>query len=195
MQVLEVVQDGNNYQDARCPGFDQLRTEQWDLDGTPRAETWSPVELVVRNPSARKTHFLTWAGNNFVLTASQLDDPEFGPILRASGELLTVTIDGNEAKLLNVMPTCECIAYDECEWSFWEGKRDRLLKTKFDPSKVPQGKIFKVSYGPAQMFIAHFPGECRSDDFKTIYDRRKCKGLRFRLLWDSNDSNALVVEF
>ncbi|MFM2142760.1 MAG: hypothetical protein RLZZ476_1304 [Verrucomicrobiota bacterium] len=195
MQVLEVIQDGNNYQDARCPGFDQLRTEQWDLDGTTRSAAWSPVQLVVRNPKARKTHFLTWAGNKFVLTAEQLDDPEFGPILIRSGELLPITIDDKEAKLLNVIPKTDCVDDQKSLWRDNGGTRKRLMKVYFLPDKVPKGKFFKLMHGPAQMFIAHFPGENRLDDFKAIYDRRKCKGLRFRLLWDSDDPSAPVVEF
>jgi hypothetical protein len=131
MQVLEVVQDGNNYQDARCPGFKQLRTEQWDLDGTPRAGTWSPVELVIRNPSARKADFLTWAGNKFVLTSQQLDDPEFGPILKRSGELLPIHLNGQEAKLLNVIPNVDCVDDLRSVWQDNGGTRKRLMRANF----------------------------------------------------------------
>lgn len=186
MKVFRMRMDGDRFQT-----FITEQEEEWEhlsTDGTPRAATWSPPKVRIRNPHAVQGDFLSPSSGTPVVTdrAAQA----LKPLLERAGELLPLPYRGHMYWVLNVTVCVNAVDEERSEYFRNPETGRKLYETTyvFNPHVLPASPLFKLPQtSSAQLLLTEglLPPD---EEFRAVVEREQLRGLVFDLLWsDEHD--------
>jgi len=193
MKIFQVIFLPDTYQTIYQKDANLLIREIC-LRGKPRRSIWpSGLELEVTEPDQPRGILLQWSAGEFVLTKEAQEDQVLLHLLGADGEFLPVLVDGESLLLHNITQFADCV--DEARSIRGlplNGVPDIIRFPCFHANKVPLGIHFRLREYPGARYIATDSSLPPEKDFYQWYHKMGYKGLKFRLLWDSDKSDELI---
>lgn len=192
MKIYEVGLDTNKFQYV----FQKDRSVDTSilLDGESRLEVWPEhLELEVTKPKKPRGIFYEWGLGELILTRQAEEDKILVSLLQVDGEFLPVVVDGEPLLLHNITRFADCVD-ESCSkrGPTIDGVRDIIRYPCFHAAKVPLGIHFRLREYPGPRYVATDPSLPPEKDFCQWYHKQGYKGLKFRLLWDSEKPDELI---
>jgi hypothetical protein len=164
------------------------------LAGETRRYVWpAKLELEVTKPKKPRGIFYQWISGELILTRQAQEDKVLVSLLEVDGEFLPVIVDGELMLLHNITRFADCVdAMRSKRGPTIDGVQDIIRFPCFYADKVPLGVHFRIREYPRPRYIAtdlNLPAE---KDFYQWYHQQGYKGLKFRLLWDSEKPDELI---
>lgn len=171
-----------NYAQLDCKDSDERFLDAKNFGGHAFPKKWRRVELHFSEPLWPRADFYTFQPGVFV--CNERAKSLLGPALAKAGEFLPVFIEG-EAEAHYFFNVTDCGSYIDPARSIWECHVDYpedlenptngiLVAPAFDPKRIKKQTIFKIPE-KSEIYCV--------EQFKTLVDKHKLKGLRFQLAW------------
>ncbi len=114
-------------------------------------------------------------------------------LLEVDGEFLPVIVDGKPLLLHNITRFADCVDEPRSRrGAAINGVQDIIRYPCFHANKVPPGIHFRLREFPGARYVATDPSLPPEKDFYQWYYQQGYKGLKFRLLWDSEKPDELI---
>jgi hypothetical protein len=193
MRIFQIIFLPDVYQ-SLCQKDENLNALRICPKGTSRQEIWpARLELEVTEPSWPRGIFLEWSADEFVLTKEAQADKVLVQMLEVDGEFLPVMVDGEPMSLHNVTRFANCVDQKRSKWGATIGNvPGRIEYPRFLAEKVPLGIQFRIPEFRVPRYVATDPSLPPEKDFYQWYHQQGYKGLKFRLLWDSEKPDELI---
>lgn len=164
------------------------------IKGRSRLEIWpASLELEVTEPTQPRGLFFQWGSGEFVLTEAAQEDQVLVRLLESDGEFLPVIVDGVPLLLHNITRFTDCVDQERSKWGPTIGSvPGRIECPRFLANKVPLGIQFRIPEFRVPRYVATDPSLPPEKDFYQWYHQQGYKGLKFRLLWDSEKPDELI---
>jgi hypothetical protein len=193
MKIFQVVFESDKFQylDLKDISVDSLAI---CLLGEPLQKVWpNDLELEVIKPKRPLGIFYQYASAELILTPQAQEDKILVSLLEVNGEFLPVLV-GNESLLLhNIAQFTDCLDYERSKRGpTVQGVQDIIRFPCFHADKVPLGIHFRIREYPGPRYTATDPSLPPEKDFYQWYHKQGYKGLKFRLLWDSEKPDELI---
>ena len=189
MKVYQVNYDVDNYQSFMHNCSDEDLVTVFSFDGIPKNKEWKqPEGLYISNPMNEKGDFYHLGGQ---IALNQKAFLVLKPVLEACCELLPFTFEGDNYYAMNVLNVIDCYDYEKGEYDYMEEgstKKENIWgvqKYAFNPQNFNDKSIFKDDIFKSRIFTYEGFLSDPEKEFKYLYEKNGLKGLRFRLLWDS----------
>jgi hypothetical protein len=193
MKIYQIVFESDKFQylfqkDRR------LRTLEICLLGKSRRQVWpTQLELEVTKPKWPKGVFHQWVSGELILTPKAQEDQTMVSLLEVDGEFLPVIVDGKPLLLHNITRFADCVDEKRSKRGpTIDGVQDIIRFPCFHAAKVPLGIHFRLREYPGPRYVATDPSLPPEKDFYQWYHQQDYKGLKFRLLWDSEKPDELI---
>lgn len=193
MKIYQVVFDSDKYQSVFQKDRSVLMTPIL-LKGISRLDVWpESLELEVTKPRWPKGIFFQWSASELILTRKAQEDETLVSLLEIDGEFLPVVVDGDPLQLHNITRFSDCVDHQRSRFGPTTGRvAPQLTYPSFDNAKVPLGIHFRLREYPGPRYVATDPSLPPEKDFHQWYHKQRYKGLKFRLLWDSENPDELI---
>jgi len=180
--VYRVLRDAE-YQYLESVDTDRWLSERkasWRFDGTPVGDTWTPLEMYVREPLLKKPDI--WACSDALIFEPHAVDV-LQTFLDQSGEQFALPFEDRVLTVLNVTYVLNCLNKEKSDYDLelphiiddYAFFADRLDYSLFKIPETRHSQILVVEGLAA-------PG----DEFKAIVESYGFAGLRFDRLWSSD---------
>jgi hypothetical protein len=151
------------------------------------------LELEVTKPKKPRGLFYQWGAGELVLTKMAQEDKVLVSLLQVDGEFLPVIVDGEPLLLHNMTRFSDCLDPSLSKWGpTIDNVPGRIQYPHFVAKKVPLGVHFRIREYPGARYTATEPSLPPEKDFYQWYHQQGYKGLKFRLLWDSEKPDELI---
>ena len=192
MQIHQIIFESDHYQIV----FQKDRSIRMTTilkKGLSRDDIWPDrLELGVTETSIPRGIFYQWSSGELILTREAQADETLVLLLKVNGEFLPVVVDGNLLMLHNIVKFSDCIDHQRSKFGSTTGRVPaQLIFPCFHADKVPLGIHFRLREYPGPRYVATDPSLPPEKDFYQWYHKQGYKGLKFRLLWDSEKPNEL----
>ncbi len=165
------------------PGTSQGIAENYlRFEGEPKAKLWKSVECYFATGRKLKTAFANFMFDPVVFKVAIDKDPVLRKLLLNSCELLPVVAEEREAYVVHSTNIVDCVDKLSSRIKYLDD--DLWL---FFPEKLRFGKIIKIATQPWVTIIASDSNLPPEEDFYQWYHKQGYKGLRFKLLWQSEE--------
>jgi len=193
MKIYQLVFQSDSFQ-ALDSTDANIRLLDFMLYGKSRLEVW-PEKLSATIAESKRPEgiFLQWSASDFVLTSQAECDEVLIKLLENDGEFLPVFVDGELRRLHNITRFYECVDQERSKWGITIGDvPGRIEKPRFIKDAVPLGIQFRLREFPVPRYVATDVSLPPEKDFYQWYHLRGYKGIKFRLLWDSDKPDELT---
>lgn len=162
--------------------------------GESRQDVWPDLlELEVTKPKKPKGLFLQWIAGELILTHKAQEDETLVSLLEDDGEFLPVIVDDEQLLLHNITRFTDCVNEERSKrGTAINGVQDIIRFPCFHADKVPLGIHFRIREFRRVRYVATDPSLPPEKDFYQWYHQQGYKGLKFRLLWDSEKPDELI---
>lgn len=162
--------------------------------GESRQSVWpNGFELEVTKPKKPRGIFLGWIAGEIILSHQAREDKIMMSLLEVNGEFLPVLVDGNPLILHNITCFTDCVDEKKSRRGpAVDGVQDIIRFPFFQADKVPLGIHFRIREFRGARYVATDPSLPPEKDFYQWYHKQGYKGLKFRLLWDSEKPDELI---
>ena len=193
MKIFQIVFESDKFQYVFQKDR-SLDTLEICLLGESRQPVWPPkVELEVTKPKRPKGIFFQWVSGELILTPKAQEDKMLVSLLEVHGEFLPVSVDNEPLLLHNINQFTDCLDYERSRRGpTIQGVQDIIRFPCFHADKVPLGIHFRLREYPGPRYTASDPSLPPEKDFYQWYHQQGYKGLKFRLLWDSDKPDELI---
>lgn len=193
MKIFQIVFLPDKYQSLYQKDRD-LSSLRLCPSGKPRREIWpARLELEVTEPTRPRGIFLQWSSGEYVLTKEAQNDKVLVQILETDGEFLPVIVDDEPLLLHNITRFADCVDESRSKRGLpLNGVPDIIRFPCFYTDKVPLGIHFRLREYPGPRYVATNSSLPPEKDFYQWYHQQGYKGLKFRLLWDSEKPDELI---
>ena len=192
MKIYQIVFESDKYQYVFQK--DRYLDTSCVLLGESRQDAWPDLlELEVTKPKKPKGLFLQWIAGELILTHKAQEDETLVSLLENDGEFLPVIVDDEQLLLHNITRFTDCVNEERSKRGpAINGVQDIIRFPCFHADKVPLGIHFRLREYPGPRYVATDPSLPPEKDFYQWYHQQGYKGLKFRLLWDSEKPDELI---
>lgn len=193
MKIYEFGLDTNKYQYVFQKDRSVMMTDIL-LRGESRFGVWpESLELEVTKPKKPRGVFQQWSGGELILTHKAQEDQTMVSLLEVDGEFLPVIVDGEPLLLHNITRFADCVDEKRSKRGpTIDGVQDIIRFPCFHADMVPLGIHFRLREYPGPRYVATDPNLPPEKDFYQWYHQQDYKGLKFRILWDSEKPDELI---
>jgi hypothetical protein len=184
MKIFRIENDVDHYryllpEEQGCLAFREL-------DGTPKAEAWSPPNVRICEPQLEIGNFYNF-GNGFLIADLRATEA-LCTLFEMAGELLPLPFNGDLYTVLNVTECINCLDHEKTTWIMSpEGRSEHIDLYMFKSYHLSESPIFKI---PEESSSAIFVVEGLmepAEEFREIVKRERLKGLVFHEVWSSGE--------
>ncbi len=181
MRVYRVRNDVNRYQ-FFLPDHEKGGSDLYGMDGTPKAQTWSPPSVFILHPKHEAGDFYQYYSN--VLISSPRATAALRWHLERAGELLPLPYEGEVFTVLNVTECINVLDQEKTEWVYSEGRRLHIKKYAFHPRRFTETTLFKIPETcKAEVLVV--TGQSSLGEFRDAVEQAGLRGLIFEELWSA----------
>lgn len=159
------------------------------LEGRPMMQGWVPLPLFAGEPRRKVGNFAKSWGGGILVDSHSCEILQ--PALAGLCELLPMLPYGRKTfYVMNVLECVDCLDETATHWrvSKHSGIRYGIDKYVFSKDRLSAANIFTIPQSP-EIMVATGLGSS-TPTFKSIVDRNKLTGLKFRELWSSDEKAA-----
>lgn len=187
MRIFKIGLKVNDYKSLLPKDNSILRSGLLSLNGTSKTHEWpAQLEADFDNEGGLTPDFFSFGAGNvvFSLKAYECLREYFYGV-----EFLPVSFGGETGYLMNITTFSDCLDENSSEWFFDQGSGKSLFlkKFSFDESKVPSLPVFKIRQ--AKMGLFCFDNNGGKPGMIELVESYDLAGLKFDLVWSSNDQN------
>ena len=181
MRIWQISCDVNNYS-CLSPSFEYTAADIFQYDGRPHSKNWVPHNIK-RITSEDVVHFADIHRYTFFPVVSERVVEALKPLISNDVEFLPVNYDGYLYYGINVITVIDAIDYKKSEYIKYTFSNKIMLFNKYAFRKkvVKNYNIFKIIDEKRRYAFV-------SDQFKEVIERNGFKGLKFKLVWDSEEN-------
>ncbi len=192
MKIYDLVFESDIFQTVG-PCDPSVRSLGFTPFGRSRKENWPTLDFEIADPSVPVGIFRQWFANEFMLTPQSMADDHLIAILKSDGEFLPARLGGAELPFHNITCFSDCVDPVLSRWRpKIEDLPDGIECPRFIPDKTPLGTMFRLREYPSPRYVATDPSLPAEKDFYQWYHQQGYQGLKFRLMWDSDEPDQLT---
>lgn len=184
MKIHMLYEDVNKFQMLAFEGMEQLSLEELTFDGRPRLAHWKPPGAFVYKPRLKRGNFLALGGcSTFVVDATAAE--ELADLLEKSGELLPLTVNGEQFYVVNVTQCFDVLDHDHTKWKH-RSKRSSIDRFAFCADRLSVvSPLFKIPENNRSDILTIEGLKDPQDEFKARVEQKGLKGLKFIEIWST----------
>ena len=157
--------------------YRQARKGSWRFDGYPAEDTWTPLEVYVRQPTLDKPDI--WA-----IADTIAFEPEAAIVVQLcldqAGEQLKLPFDGRELVVLNVTYVIDVLGKEASEYD--EDLPHMIDEYVFHGSRLDYS-IFKIPQTQMSEILTVEGLSSPEEEFKPLVEKHNLKGRRFKVVY------------
>jgi hypothetical protein len=168
---------------------------KWDdLNGTPFARKWRPIQLHVSMPLLPHPDFYNFGTGTFVCTTKAAELA--GEPLGMCGELLPVKVEREKGSffIYSVTNCINAVDYSKSKWERLLNKKC-LVKPAFVADRLGELSIFKIpeDFG-LKIYCLERTGNPDDGEFKAVVEHCGLTGLHFELIWAERPTRRTLAK-